>query len=97
MWCRATILGPDGTALGISEIGGDGDPGLDAVDAVARLVLDARRRHHTVVFGDVVAPLRDLLELAGLRVEVQRQTECREQPVVVEEREEEVHRRDPTV
>ena len=42
------------------------DPDLGAVDALARLTLEARHRGGDVVLLDAAAELRELLDLAGL-------------------------------
>jgi hypothetical protein len=89
-WCRITIVRDD-MVLGRSVVEGDGLPSIDAVDALARLLLLARRLDARIVCGDIVPELLELLTLAGLDVEVQWQTEGWEEPVEIERREEEVH------
>jgi hypothetical protein len=90
-WGRVTVTGPDGTELVRCVLAGPGDPGLAAVDIVAGLALLARRHRGRMVLTDASSALRELLELAGLPIEVQRQAERREQPLGVQEREEEMH------
>jgi hypothetical protein len=92
-WCRIAIV-RDGQVLARTVLDGDGEPGLEAVEVVARLALAARRLGSRVVCDDAVPALRDLLALAGLDVEVQRQPEQREEPLGREPGEEEVHSRD---
>jgi anti-anti-sigma regulatory factor len=62
---------------------------LDAVEALARLQLAARRKGLDLRLHVVSRELRDLIELAGLtdvlRVEPRRQAEEREQRLGVEE------------
>ena len=62
---------------------------LDAVEALARLQLAARRKGLDLRLHVVSRELRDLIELAGLtdvlRVEPQRQAEEREERLGVEE------------
>jgi hypothetical protein len=78
-------------ALGRAVVEGDGPPGLEAVDAVARLTLFARRLDARVVCSEIVPALSELLELAGLDVEVQRQPEGGEEPLAIQRGQEEVH------
>ena len=62
---------------------------LDAVEALARLQLAARRKGHHLRLHVLSRELRDLIELAGLTqvlgVEPRRQAEEREQRLGVEE------------
>ena len=85
----------DGQVLARSVLDGEGAPGLEAVEIVARQALVARRLGGRVVCDDVVPALRDLLAFAGLDVEMHRQPERREEPLGVEQDEEEVHPGDP--
>ena len=66
-WCRLTIVG-DGREL----------PDISVVDHVARLALAARRAGGRLVIDSACAELADLLDLAGLGVEVQWEAERRE-------------------
>jgi hypothetical protein len=91
VWCRCTVVGPDGRALRRRQLGGPGVPDLGAIEDVARLALKAARLGGHLVLSDVSPELRALLELSGLGVEVERQAECREQPLRIEEVEEEAH------
>ncbi len=70
---------------------GDTDPDLGAVDLIARLSLIARRTGSTVRLYDACPELVELLDLAGLPVQVQRQAERRKEPLRIEEVEEETH------
>ena len=90
-WCRVTILGPDGEPLASALLSGPGAPGLLAVDAVGRLSLLARQARATVRVTEVCPELGELLELAGLGVEVERQAEEGEDALEVEQGEEEAH------
>jgi hypothetical protein len=74
-WCRATIVGPDGSRLSRLTLAGPGPPDLGAVDDVARLALEARRRGARLVLDRVCPALGGLLALAGIRVEVEGQAE----------------------
>lgn len=80
-WCRVTILGPDARPVASWDLAGPGDPDLDAVDRLGRLVLTGRRVGHAVVVSEVSPAMGELLELAGLGVEVQGQTEGGEEPL----------------
>ncbi|MFI5040631.1 MAG: hypothetical protein ACHQNA_02070 [Acidimicrobiales bacterium] len=101
LWCRVTVVGVDGAELARCVLEGAGAPDLSAVDAVARLALAAGRLGGGVVLTELSPDLRALLELAGLRpgvaglrVEVEGQTEFREEPFGVQEGQEEGHPRD---
>jgi hypothetical protein len=93
-WGRVTVTGPDGAELARCVLAGPGEPGLGAVDIVAGLALLARRHRGRMILTDAAPALRELLELAGLPIEAQGQAERREQPLGVQEREEEMHRGD---
>jgi hypothetical protein len=82
-WCRITIV-RDGQVLARSVLDGEGAPGLEAVEVVARHALVARRLGGRVVCDDVVPALRDLLAFAGLDVQMHGQPERREEPLGVE-------------
>jgi hypothetical protein len=85
LWCRVLIVGADHTTLAHHQLGGPGLPDLGAVDDVARLALLARRLGGRIILSDVNPALHSLLELAGLRVEVEREAEGREEPLGAEE------------
>jgi hypothetical protein len=65
-WCRVTVVGPDGSALGGWTLRGDRPPDLATVDRLARLHLAARSVGGHAVLNDVAPELAELLELAGL-------------------------------
>ena len=90
-WCRVRLIGPNGDRLGCYPFGGPSSPDLRAVDEVARLELLTARLGGRIQLIDVAPALRELLELAGLAVEVERQPKGREQPLGIEEVQEEVH------
>lgn len=98
-WCRVTLEAPGEDVLASLVLEGDGAPDLGAVDEVARSALLARRVGGRVVLGQVSAAMGELLELAGLSdalvVEVEREPEGGEEPLRVEERQEETHLGDP--
>jgi hypothetical protein len=91
LWCRVQIVGADHTMLAYHQLGGPGLPDLGAVDDVAHLALQARRLGGRIVLSDVSPALRSLLDLAGLGVEVEGEAEGREEPLGVEEGQEELH------
>jgi hypothetical protein len=94
-WCRVTVQAPDGTVLADRVLHGPGLPDLRAVEQVARLGLLATRNAARLVVREYSPGMRELLELAALPVEVQGQPEGREEPLRVEEVEEEAHPGDP--
>jgi hypothetical protein len=94
-WCRVTLEEPGGRVLGSIVLEGEGAPDLSAVDRVARCKLVAGRIGVVAVLHEVSEEMRDLLELAGLRVEMEREAEGGEEAVGVEEGEEAAQLRDP--
>lgn len=101
-WCRLRVEAADGRVLARRTLHGFGPPDLAAVDAVARLVLLARRERARLVVEDAVPELYDLIELTGLtevalRVEPGGETELGEHLAGVEQVEEEAHLGDPPV
>jgi hypothetical protein len=89
LWCRVTIVGPDGEEMASVALEGAGFPDLGAVDEVARLALFAGRLGGDISLSDVSPALRALLVLAGLPVQMEGQAELGEQPLGVERRQEE--------
>jgi len=85
------VVGPDGAELACCLLGGPGAPDLEAVDDVAHLALLAGRLGGGIVLAEVSPALRALLELAGLRVEVEGQAELGKEPLGVQEGQEERH------
>jgi hypothetical protein len=94
-WCRITVRGPDGAVLGGFTLDGACDPDLAAVDDVARVALQAARLGGRITLRDVSPAMRALLDLAGLGVEMEGQSEPAEQPPAVVDREEHGHPDDP--
>jgi hypothetical protein len=94
-WCRATVVGRDGTVVGEYVFEGAGGPDLGAVDGVARLALLATRIGGRIALGEVSAEMRELLDLVGLPVEVERQSELREEPLGIQECQEGIDSGDP--
>ena len=79
-WCRLRIVDESGTL-----------PDISIVDHLARLSLAATRAGGRLVFESVSEELADLLDLAGLGVEVERHPEEGEQPLGVHRGEEDGH------
>jgi len=90
-WCRVLVVGADHTSLASHQLSGPGLPDLGTVDQVARLALRARRVGGRIILSDVSPAMRSLLELTGLRVEVEGEAESGEEPLGVEKGQEELH------
>lgn len=69
----------------VCDVAGLGPPGLGAVDLLARLELAARRAGGRIRLRDPDPALHALLDLVGLRFEMEGQAEQREPPLGVEE------------
>ena len=93
-WCELTLT-RDGGVLARVVLQGPGTPDLGAVDEVARWLLRAARVGAAIRVDDCSPEMGDLLELAGLAVEMRREAVGREEPIGIHEREEEVHPHDP--
>ncbi|MGW7787097.1 STAS domain-containing protein [Streptomyces tricolor] len=81
---RALMEG-SGARVVVCDVGGLGPPGLAAVDLLARLELAARRAGGRIRLRDPDPALPALLDLVGLRFQMERQAEEREPPLGVEE------------
>ncbi|MFD5267005.1 STAS domain-containing protein [Streptomyces sp. NPDC058335] len=81
---RALLKGAGG-GLVVCEVAGIGAPGLTAVDLLARLQLTARRAGGRIRLRAPDPALLALLDLVGLRFEVEGNPEQREPPLGVEE------------
>ncbi|MCI3275939.1 STAS domain-containing protein [Streptomyces cylindrosporus] len=79
------LLEAGGAGVVVVDVAGVGPPGLGAVDLLARLQLAARRAGGRIRLRDPAPSLLALLDLVGLRFEVERQPEQREPPLGVEE------------
>ena len=66
VWCRVTVYAPDGSALRSATVRGHGSPGLETVDRLARMQLEADRDGGRVAITEVSPGLDELLALAGL-------------------------------
>ncbi|MGW3986641.1 STAS domain-containing protein [Streptomyces sp. NPDC004830] len=81
---RALLRG-GGARVVVCDVGGLGPPGLAAVDLLARLQLAARRAGGRIRLRDPDPALCALLDLVGLRFEVEGQVEEGEPALGVEE------------
>jgi hypothetical protein len=91
LWCRVLIVGPDGFGVVEHRFGGPGLPDLGVVDDIARLALRAGRIGGRIILSEVSPALSALLDLSGLGVEMERQTERGEKPVGVQEVQKKLH------
>ncbi len=66
LWCRVSVVDPDGIALMRCDLEGCDVPDLGTVDLVASLALLAGRVGGSIILADVAPDLGALLELAGL-------------------------------
>ncbi|MEV5787279.1 STAS domain-containing protein [Streptomyces sp. NPDC052287] len=78
-------LAATGGGVVVCDVAGLGPPGLTTVDALARMELAARRAGGRIRLRDPAPPLRALLDLVGLRFELEGQSEEREPALGVEE------------
>ncbi|MGW3725695.1 STAS domain-containing protein [Streptomyces sp. NPDC000851] len=72
-------------AVVVCDVGGLGPPGLAVVDLLARLELAAKRAGGRIRLRDPDPALHALLDLVGLRFEMEGQPEQREPALGVEE------------
>jgi hypothetical protein len=79
-----TIEGRGGHAVASWVLGGDGPPDLASVDTVASVALVARSVGGRLTVSGMSRDMSALLELTGLLVEVQGQSEGREEPLGLE-------------
>ncbi|AYN43639.1 STAS domain-containing protein [Streptomyces dangxiongensis] len=82
---RALLEGGGGERAVVCDVGGLGPPGLAAVDLLARLELAARRAGGRIRLRGAGPPLHALLDLVGLRFQVEGQPEQGEPALGVEE------------
>jgi ABC-type transporter Mla MlaB component len=80
-----TLLETTGAQVVVCDVAGLGPPGLGAVDLVARLELTAKRAGGRIRLRDPDPALHALLDLVGLRIEVEGKPEQREPALRVEE------------
>lgn len=81
---RARLTATGGGVV-VCDVAGLGPPGLVTVDVLARMELAARRAGGRIRLRDPAPPLRALLDLVGLRFELEGQAEEREPALRVEE------------
>lgn len=79
------LLEVTGAGVVVCDVGGLGPPGLGAVDLLARLELAARRAGGRIRLRDPDPSLHALLDLVGLRFQVEGEAEEREPALGVEE------------
>lgn len=92
--CDVSLLTRGGEPLARIRLAGPGNPDLSTVDLLARFTLLAVRIGVLLVVEDAPPALRSLLELAALGVEMQGQAEAGEEPLRLEEVQEEAQLRD---
>ncbi|MDL5203443.1 STAS domain-containing protein [Streptomyces sp. ALI-76-A] len=80
-----TLLESTGARAVVCDVAGLGPPGLGTVDLLARLELTARRAGARIRLRDPAPALHALLDLVGLRFEVEGEPEQREPALGVEE------------
>jgi len=91
LWCRVRVVGADGAELAGVVLRGRGAPDLGSVDAIARLMLAARRIGGDITVSEVSPDMGALLALAGLGVEMEGQAELGEEPFGFQKSQEETH------
>ncbi|MFF8941069.1 STAS domain-containing protein [Streptomyces sp. NPDC014864] len=79
------LLAAGGAGHVVCDVGGLGPPGLGVVDLLARLELAARRAGGRIRLRDPDPALPALLDLVGIRFELEGQPEQREPALGVEE------------
>jgi hypothetical protein len=79
------LLALTGAGVVMCDVGRLGPPGLGHIELLARLELAARRGKGRIRLRSPDPALRALLDLVGLRVEVEGQTEQREPALRVQE------------
>jgi hypothetical protein len=94
LWGKLRLVAPDGTVLAFCRVRGFGRPDLGAVNEVGRIQLLATRIDAGVAFETICPALVELLDLAGLTVEMCRQSEGGEDLRGVEK---EAHCSDPSI
>ncbi|MGP4013307.1 STAS domain-containing protein [Streptomyces sp. 4N124] len=79
------LLEATGAGVVVCDVGGLGPPGLGTVDLLARLELAARRAGGRIRLRDPDPALHALLDLVGLRFDMEGQPEQREPAFGVQE------------
>jgi hypothetical protein len=83
-WARVVVAASDGTRR-VVLLTGEGAPGLEVVDRLARCQLTTHRDGGRMWLEDVCPALGELLDLTGLRRQLEGQPEGGEEPFCVEE------------
>lgn len=71
-WCRFSLLDAQGSVVAGGELAGPILPDIGAVNVIARLALIAKQTGTTFHLADACPELLELIELAGLPVQVER-------------------------
>ena len=71
-WCRFSLLDGQGSVVAGGVLAGADSPDIDTVNMIARLALMARQTGTTFQLAGACPELLELIELAGLPVEVER-------------------------
>lgn len=72
LWCQVALVDAEGAVLARWAMAGESNPNIEAVDLIARWVVIARRASAEVRIENACPEMEELLELAGLPVEVVR-------------------------
>lgn len=72
VWCRVDLIGPGGGGVTRHTVAGPGPPGLEDVEEVCRLALQAARLGGRIVLSEVAPQLRELFDLAGIHFDERR-------------------------
>ncbi len=72
LWCRVAFVDPEGTVVERIALWGTVAPDLGALEEVAHLQCRATRSGLRAVLSEVAPAMDELLELAGLALEVER-------------------------
>lgn len=89
VWCQVRVVSAGGTVLARRTLAGAGSPDLRVLEELARLALVTQRSHGFMWVEHLAPELAELIDLAGLGVQVQGQPETREEPLGVQEGQEE--------
>lgn len=95
-WCRGAVMAPGGLVVTRLAVVGP-RPDVSVVDRLARIALGAGRCGRRLVLSELSPVLGELLELAGLRLEMEGEAERREEALWGEHDEEVAERRDPSL
>jgi hypothetical protein len=90
-WCLYRVSGRHGAGLIVDILDGPGRPDLGTVDEFARLQLLAGRLGGKLEILQICPELVYLLELSGLGIQMEGQTELWEQPTRIQQGQKEGH------